>query len=100
MHTPLPTRVATRHSRSLDGDPLHPPVTEPVAATTVVASAPAMHLSDLMRIRTVLWYGSELMINLQLPGPPNGQPYVAVRVLPPKPYRHVTHAPPFRCEGV
>lgn len=54
---------------------------------------PVMRKDELM-LRTGLMFGSEFFVDTQLPGP-NALKYTAVRVLPPSPLRHVTHADPF-----
>ena len=49
---------------------------------------------ELLMLKTGLYYGSEFFVDTQLPGPKHLR-YAAVRVLPPSPLRHVTHAAPF-----
>ena len=60
-------------------------------------AAPPLPLAtpkQLLMLRTGLMFGSEFFVDTQLPGPRHLK-YTAVRVLPPSPLRHVTHAAPF-----
>ena len=56
-------------------------------------TTPVMPKDELL-LRTGLMFGSEFFVDTQLPGPTELK-YTAVRVLPPSPLRHVTHAKPF-----
>jgi hypothetical protein len=59
----------------------------PPVATTVVRAPDAL--------KVALYYGSEFFIDTVVPGPHNGQRFAVVRILPPRPLVHVTHARPF-----
>ena len=68
-----------------------PPCALPLKTQVVIA---APHLSDEMDLWIGVYYFSDWMIELQLPGQINNLPYAVVRVLPPSPHRHAAHMAP------